>query len=157
MLTKILSHETCADCRICCTFDNYDVWETPVINDELKQQILDVYPEQKFISFKNSYLFRMEKPDDQRLFYCPMLSDLGCVLGDRKPFDCKIWPFRVMKFEGRTVITLSPICPSVYTKPVSELVSLLRDGLAVKIIEESKKNPDIIKDYINEYPILYVE
>ena len=32
MLRNILSPETCAKCRICCIFDKYDVWETPVVD-----------------------------------------------------------------------------------------------------------------------------
>ena len=39
MLRNILSPETCAKCRICCIFDKYDVWETPVVSAELYEKI----------------------------------------------------------------------------------------------------------------------
>lgn len=125
MLKKILSGKTCAECRICCSFDAYDIWETPVINDELKEKILEIKPQQKFITKDNNYLFRMEEADDG-LFYCPMLSEKGCVLGDEKPFDCRIWPFRVMKYEDRLLITISPICPSLFNTPLNDIMEFLK-------------------------------
>ena len=39
MLKKILSGEACAKCRLCCIFDRYDVWETPVFTAELCERI----------------------------------------------------------------------------------------------------------------------
>lgn len=157
MLTEILSRETCAGCKICCTFDNYDIWETPVVSGELKEKILKLKPEQKFIHKDNSYLFRMEKADDQPLFLCPMLGEKGCILGNDKPFDCRIWPFRIMNLNGNRVITLSPVCPSIYKKPIGELVNFLNKGLAKQIFKEAAINPDIVKKYIEGYPILAVD
>ena len=29
------------------------------------------------------------------------IKNIGCILGDEKPFDCKIWPYRVMNFKGK--------------------------------------------------------
>ena len=40
MLKKILSGESCANCRLCCVFDRYDVWETPVFTEDIKNKIL---------------------------------------------------------------------------------------------------------------------
>ena len=37
------------------------------------------------------------KFNGDEIIYCPAASDHGCVLGDKRPFDCKIWPFRVNK------------------------------------------------------------
>ena len=50
MLRNILSPETCAKCRICCIFDKYDVWETPVVSAELYEKIHAARPELKFVS-----------------------------------------------------------------------------------------------------------
>lgn len=157
MLTEILSRETCANCRICCSFDNNDIWETPVISSELRAEILEINPSQKFISKGNSYLFNIEKTDDEELFYCPTLSKEGCILGDKKPFDCKIWPFRIMNFSNHRVIALSPVCPCVIKKPVDELITFLNNGLAETIFAEADKNPNIVKEYMEGYPILATE
>lgn len=34
MLSKLLSHETCAECRICCGFVDSDKWEIPIFAGE---------------------------------------------------------------------------------------------------------------------------
>lgn len=155
MLSKLLSKSECAKCRICCSFDSTDLWETPVISDELKTRILDDYPEMKFIPKNESYLFRMDKEPDEDLYYCSVLDHkIGCVLGDEKPFDCRIWPFRIMDFNGKLVITLSPVCPVMIKKPLDKLCELAKE-LAPVILDEAKQNPDIVKKYLPNYPILF--
>lgn len=95
-------------------------------------------------------------PDDE-IFYCPALDkNTGCILGDEKPFDCKIWPYRVMNFKGSKVITVCPVCGEIFSRPLRELVDFLECGLAVKIDEYSNEHPDIVKDYDFSYPILKV-
>ena len=34
MLSNVLEKETCANCRICCSFVRDDVWEAPVFRAE---------------------------------------------------------------------------------------------------------------------------
>ena len=158
MLENLLSKKDCADCRICCNFENYELWETPIITDDLRKAIADDNPDQEFIKRGNSWLFKMEQDIDE-LFYCPMLDrNSGCMLGDKKPFDCTIWPYRVMNFNGKRVISISSICPVMYRKPLNELVDeLKKNGLAEIIFAQADKNPDILKEYQDGYPILIVE
>ena len=87
MLSKILSKEECAKCRICCCFDSYDIWETPYISQTLASKILQEYtPKQEFIKKENHFLFKMDKEQNADLYYCPMLdNEKGCILGDDKP------------------------------------------------------------------------
>lgn len=156
MLSKILSKSSCAKCRVCCVFDKYDVWETPVINDALRGKIEKSYPEQKFVSKgEKSSLFIME-PAADGLFYCPMLTETGCALGDEKPFDCRIWPFRIMRVGGLRAITLSPVCESVFSLPMKEIFDFAKE-LAPKVFAYADENPDIVKDYEEGYPIILTE
>jgi Fe-S-cluster containining protein len=158
MLEKLLSKQDCAECQICCTFESYDLWETPVISDELRKTIADDFPDQEFIRKGNSWLMRMEQ-DDDGLYYCPMLdTKTGCMLDEKKPFDCRIWPYRVMDFNGARVISIASICPVMFKKPLNELVeALTKGGLAKIIFDEADKNPDIVKQYQDGYPILVCE
>lgn len=48
MLKNILHGSDCAECRICCVFDKYDLWETPVLDGELKERVRGKYPEIEF-------------------------------------------------------------------------------------------------------------
>lgn len=157
MLSKLLSKSECANCKICCSFDSTDLWETPVVSKTLRDEILDDYPELRFVTKNNSYLFRMEREPDEDLYYCSVLDhEKGCVLGDNKPFDCQIWPLRIMDFNGKRVITLSPVCPVMIKKPLCDLQMLAKE-LAPIIFSEADKNPDIVKKYLPGYPILFTE
>lgn len=161
MLKNILSGKSCAECRICCVFDKYDLWETPLVTDSLHQKINKDFPDVKFITKGSNHLFRMEPEDveGEELYYCPVLDrKTGCKLGDEKPFDCRIWPYRIMELGGKTVISIASICPEMYKKPLADLVNELEaNGLADRIFAEAEKNPDMIKPYQDGYPILKVK
>lgn len=157
MLSKILSKEECAKCRICCCFDSSDIWEAPVITKSKADEILENYNEtQRFLENGDSFIFDMEKEPDEDLYYCSMLDrENGCVMKDSKPFDCRIWPFRVMDLNGTLVLTLSPVCPVVKTRALEELCDFATE-LAPVVFKQAKAEPVIVKPYINGYPILAV-
>lgn len=160
MLSKILSREECSKCKICCEFDDNDLWETPIIFNENIQSILNINPSQKFSEFDlngNKYkILKLNKEKD--IYPCTMLDrSTGCMLGyENKPFDCKIWPFRVMRKNGKTVIALSPVCPVIASKPIDEVMSLAID-LKDIIFAQARLHPEIIKDYIQGYKVLVEE
>ena len=158
MLSKILSKEECEKCRICCTFDSYDLWETPVISIKLASKILQEFkPDQKFIKKDDHFLLKMEKEPDQDLYYCSLLDqEKGCILGNDKPFDCKIWPLRIMAHNGTKVITLSPVCPVIQKRPIGEIMEVAKE-LAPQIFAYANENPYSVKPYLLDYPILVVE
>ena len=116
MLKKILSGGTCAKCRLCCVFDRYDIWETPVFTEELRERISQARPEVRFIPKDGGYILRAEEFDEDQFFRCPALTDTGCMLGDDKPFDCRIWPYRIMNVGGRRAITIASICEEMYNR-----------------------------------------
>lgn len=156
MLKKILSHETCGKCRICCGFDESDKWEIPLVFGELKEYIDKRY-DCKLVPRGNEYVFDMEF-DGDKVVCCPMAGENGCVLGDMKPFDCKIWPFRVNRLDGRLVITVSPVCGAVSGLPLSRLTEFLREnGFADMLFEQAELHGDMVKPYIEGYPILAVK
>ena len=158
MLTEILSKTQCASCRICCEFDSYDLWETPVITPEVEHKITsEILPEQEFISKGNCKLLKLKREENEDLYYCTLLDrETGCKLGVNKPFDCQIWPFRIMDFNSRRVITISPVCPTLYEKPLKELVECAKK-LAPIFFKTADEYPEVIKPYVIGYPVLYVE
>lgn len=158
MLSELLSRDQCSVCKVCCSFDSYDLWETPVIAENLARKIVEeVRPQQQFIKRDGYFLLRLERELDCDLYYCTMLDrETGCVLGDEKPFDCRIWPFRIMLLNETRVISISPVCSNLHNKPLVELIATA-ENLAPRIFEEADKFPAIVKPYIHGYPILYVE
>lgn len=154
MLKNILKGSDCAACRVCCVFDSGDVWETPVFDGETAALARERFPNVSFDEKGESLIFHMDASEDG-LYRCPMLSENGCMLGENKPFDCKIWPYRVMEIGGRRFISIASVCPTMFAKPLSELCGeLRRDGLAERIFAFADKHPDIVKPYEDGYPIL---
>ena len=123
MLKKILSPESCAQCRLCCIFDRYDVWETPVFNEFQRDLILAERPDTEFV------------PKDGGL----------------------IWPYRIMDIGGRRAITMASICQEMYSRPLSQLVGFLKEGLADQIFAYADQHPEIVKHYYEGYPVLLFE
>lgn len=157
MLKKILSPKTCAECRICCCFDRYDVWETPVLTPAVADEIYHISPETAMRKNGEIYNFKVKELKGDELFYCPMLDKKkGCILGDGKPFDCKIWPYRIMEFNGKKVVTISPVCPELYTRPLKELEEFMKEDLLNSIKKYAEMYPEAVKPYDSMYPILYV-
>ena len=92
-----------------------------------------------------------------------MLTEKGCALGDNKPFDCRVWPFRVNRIsENLLGITVSPVCETVSALPVSKLSAFIskryneQGSLADIMLDYAKKHPYIIKPYIDGYPVLKI-
>lgn len=157
MLKKILDGKCCAECRICCIFDSSDVWETPVFTAEIKDKIINYDPSVKFIPKDGGFVLKVEELKDGEIFSCPALTEKGCILGDEKPFDCRIWPYRIMKVGGKRAITIASICGELYNRPLSQLVGFLQDGLAQKIFSYAEEHPEIVKPYEDGYPVLMFE
>lgn len=155
MLKSILDPASCGKCRICCGFNEDDKWEIPLIFGELKEYIEKNYP-WKLTPRGNEYVFDMEFEGD-KVVYCPALTENGCALGDNKPFDCRIWPFRVNDLNGKRVITVSPVCGTVSELPLKALSDFVNSGFAEKLFEQARLHQDIVKPYINGYPILAAE
>ena len=161
MLKKILSRESCAKCRVCCGFDRDDVWEIPVVTahtaEIIKQKVADC-PELE--AYEDGYRFVMHF-DDEGMAYCPMLTENGCLLGDDKPFDCRVWPFRINRISDELLgITVSPVCDTVSALSISKLTSFINEkddegfSLADRMVNYAKEHPYIIKPYVEDYPII---
>ena len=155
-LKKILSSESCGKCRVCCGFTKDDIWEIPLVYAENREEVgkkLGV----ELIPRSGEFVFDM-KSNGGEISYCPALSDNGCMLGELKPFDCAVWPFRVNSLGDLRVITVSPVCETVSALPLKTLSDFVSaDGFADALFAEARKHPDMIKPYIDGYPILAVE
>lgn len=164
MLSSVLSKSTCAECRFCCSFRRCSLWETPLF----PQETMDKYE----TSANDIHFNRMKKDgheygqlelmhkyaseDSEAEAACEFLdSKRGCVLSDEdKPFDCKIWPLRIMDKAGETVIALTPTCPGINRQPIEAMEKLVKDGLGNTIYEYAKEHPYIIKEYKEGFPVL---
>lgn len=154
MLKEILSPKTCAKCRLCCSFDRDDSWENPVISEKTAEIVKEQCKKGELLPYgEKSYRFALSF-NDEGLAYCPALTEKGCSLDDNaKPFDCKIWPYRVMRKGDKLVIVLSPVCESMTAMDFSK-TKAFGEKIAKEIFMQAEENPDIIKEYIEGYPIV---
>lgn len=155
-LGKILSASSCGKCRVCCGFVEDDCWEIPLVFSELRERVerkLGV----KLVSRGDEFVFDMSFNGDE-VVPCPALTENGCSLGELKPFDCAVWPFRVNSLGDIRVITVSPVCDTVSSLPLKTLSDFVNaDGFAETLFAEARRHPDMVKPYLQGYPILAVD
>ena len=165
MLSKILSKEECAQCKFCCAFRRCSAWETPLFEKDKINGLMDKYgkfdirdvddaPDSCTLELRG--LYKTDSEDEEAP--CHFLdADKGCILNDdEKPFDCKIWPLRVMKkSDGDIVIALTPTCPAINKLPVSIVKNLVNEELRDIIMEEAERNPNMIKEYVDGFEVMW--
>lgn len=170
MLSSLLTKHQCAACKFCCSFRHQSLWETPLFPPEVVEKLskpneYDVVGEfcavvdpQKSCAgrlvLENNY--RTDDPEEE--VPCTFLDPhRGCILKpEDKPFDCSIWPLRIMRKDSELVIALTPTCPSIGAVPSQALIELVKSGLGEKILEYAKEHPYIIKEYRAGFTIIYL-
>ena len=167
MLSTILSKKQCAACKFCCSFRRQSLWETPLFPPEVAEKLSKPNEygvvgefaatgdgDACSLVLENNY--RTADPEEE--VPCTFLDPKrGCILKpEDKPFDCSIWPLRIMNKDGELVIALTPTCPSIGAVPSQALTELVKSGLGEKILEYAKEHPYIIKEYRDGFPIIYL-
>ena len=170
MLSSILSKTSCAACKFCCSFRRQSLWETPLFPPEVAEKLSreneygvvgefaqagrdgqNVQDACRLV-LENNY--RTDDPEEE--VPCTFLDpQKGCILkGEDKPFDCSIWPLRIMDKDGKLVIALTPTCSAIGAVPNQALVELVQGGLGEKIFEYAKTHPYIVKEYHQGFPVI---
>ncbi len=158
MLSSILSKKQCAACKFCCSFRRQSLWETPLFSPEVAEKLSKPNEYGVVGEFRDGQIvlggYRTDDPEEE--VPCTFLNPhRGCILKpEDKPFDCSIWPLRIMNKDGKLVIALTPTCPSIGATPRPELIELVKSGLGEKILEYAKAHPYIIKEYREGFPII---
>ena len=160
MLSKVLSKSSCAACKFCCSFRRQSLWETPLFPPEVTEKLSKPNEYGVVGEFRNGQIvlggYRTDDTEEE--VPCTFLDpERGCILKpEDKPFDCSIWPLRIMNKDGELVIALTPTCPSIGATPSPELIELVKNGLGEKILTYTKEHPYIIKEYRAGFPIIYL-
>ena len=175
MLSKILSKSSCAACKFCCSFRRQSLWETPLFPPEVAEKlsreneygvvgeftpVQDARETRDAREVQNAFRLVLENnyrtDDPEEEVPCTFLDpQKGCILkGEDKPFDCSIWPLRIMDKDGKLVIALTPTCSAIGAVPSQALVKLVQGGLSKKIFEYAKTHPYIVKEYHQGFPVI---
>ncbi|MBQ3714348.1 MAG: hypothetical protein II892_02030 [Fibrobacter sp.] len=159
MLSSILSKSSCAACKFCCSFRRQSLWETPLFPPEVAEKLSNPNEYGVVGEFRDGQIilggYRTDDPEEE--VPCTFLDPhKGCILKpEDKPFDCSIWPLRIMRKDGELVIALTPSCPSIGATPRPELIELVKSGLGEQIFEYAKTHPYIVKEYREGFPVVY--
>lgn len=145
MLRKILHSEDCAKCQMCCKFELDELVDAPTFSEKEMIEVLSRKPKIKFAKKQNVYQIILEQWRDK--YICPLLTENGCMLGNKKPFDCKAWPFYVMKKGEKYVVTLTKDCPVVNAKSSEKIKSCIDKDFLLKCHLIIKEYPDMIMEY----------
>lgn len=158
MLRKILSPETCAACRLCCGFDCTDTWEFPVLPQETVEAMHRMGVSPKLVPAGEEQTFAAPPLRGEELFFCPMLCETGCTMGAEKPFDCKVWPFRMMRdLAGNVRVAVAGYCPGMKRYTDEQLETFLaEEGLGKLLLAYAAEHPAHVKPYSKEYRFLNV-
>lgn len=156
MLEELLTLEDCANCKICCHFQEDELFDAPTFTKEQIDYILNVMKvKAEFMQKDDIYQISLNEVDSKG-YKCPLLSDRGCILPfNIKPFDCQSWPFYVMKNDNEYIITVSKDCPTfnqITRKKLKQYIKLKFLKEALHIIQE---HPSMITEYNRELEILY--
>lgn len=156
MLKKILSPQTCAACRLCCGFDCTDLWELPVLPEETVETIHQMGVHPALVSMGDEQTFSAPPLEGETLFVCPMLCDTGCTMGMQKPFDCQIWPFRIMRDKtGAVRIAAASYCPGMERYTDEQLHAFLAEGLGKQILTYAAAHPAHVKPFSEQYRFIW--
>ena len=179
MLSAILKKEACARCRFCCAFRRKSLWETPIFtkenieairrNPDLDASVLIPVGDNLFGGVKGDFAdflsdyarydlsdqYKTDDPEEEAA--CPFLGEHGCTLNaEEKPWDCSIWPLRVMRLkDGEVVIALTPTCPEINKLEVEEVKKFVDENLREELLEYAKNHPFLIKEYREGFPVLF--
>ena len=158
MLTDVLSPSDCAKCGFCCSFRRQSLNLTPCFAKETVAEISRLYPEARFKTLPNDAVtidiadnYRTNDSEEESL--CPFNRE-GCILPQHlKPFDCKLWPFRLMKSKTGLVLALVPTCPWIEKEDLSKLRATALT-VAKKAMEYAGTHPEIVIEYRADYQVV---
>ncbi len=156
MLGSILSSDTCRECRLCCIFDKTDLWELPILTPAEAEKAESICGREQTTHKDDEYTFKSPELSGEEICRCPLLTEKGCALPrEDMPFDCRIWPFRMMKEnDGGLVIAVSELCGGLSGKTQNELSDFLKDGLADVIFSYAKEHPSHVKPFMTGYKVI---
>ena len=158
MMEEILTPADCAGCEFCCSFRRQSLSLTPYFAKEAIDEIRGLYPELHFKTLSNGAVTidlddKYLTDDSEEEALCPF-HRTGCILPEHlNPFDCKLWPVRLMKTGNGLVLALVPSCPWIRKDDEAKLKEVAEAG-AKEAVEYAKEHPEIVIEYRPDYQVI---
>lgn len=155
MLREIFGPADCARCRLCCNFHLTSVWESPFLPEKLAMKFRNEGVRVECRK-RGGWSFSFHFEGDEAV-NCPMLDvNHGCTLGpEEKPFECQIWPLRLMEKDGKLVIGRYRNCPALAGTAADRLDRLTVEKLLGKLLEFVGEYPGSVREFSPEYDVIW--
>lgn len=158
MLTGIFTPTDCAACKLCCNFHRSSAWETPALTEEqifLLQELC--VPLEKRADGTTSFYLHFETESQDEVANCPMLNPCsGCMLPrEQRPFECRIWPVRIMKHNNTLVVGIYEKCPALTNGGFEKLKEHTLEKLLPQILDYAQRHPRAVRDFDSAYKIIW--
>ena len=158
MLKDVLSPGDCAKCGFCCSFRRQSLHLTPLFARETVDEISRLHPEARFKTLPNGAVTididdQYRTGDSEEEAPCPF-NKKGCILpGHLKPFDCKLWPFRLMRSGDGLALALVPTCPWIEKDDTAKFKATA-SSVAKEAMDYAKDHPEIVIEYRADYQVV---
>lgn len=160
MLTDIFSPSECAECKLCCNFHRSSAWETPALESELIYLLQEeCVPLEKRPDGSTSFYLHFCSNDENEVSDCPMLNrESGCTLPrELRPFECRIWPIRIMRDSSRLVIGVYKNCPALRGDALEKLINYAKGDLLPHLKSYAASHPLSIRPLNPAYNVIWQE
>ena len=159
-MLQIINSKDCINCKDkCCKFASHLLRFSPIFTEEEFNTVIKKGFSKKLFKkiSKNAYQLKLNKKE-KGFYVCPFLSKGNwCSINEIKPYDCKIWPFILMRGKGKNknkvylMIDKVNECPAIKKaskEKIKKYIKYLKNYLeSDKIIKLFKKYPKIIYSY----------
>lgn len=155
MLKGIIEPSDCARCRLCCNFHQNSVWESPFIPEDLALRLdSEGVPVEKRLCGGWSFAFQFEGDEAAN---CPKLNvQTGCTMPpEDKPFECRVWPLRLMDRDGKLVIGRYRDCPALTGDRLTRLDQFATGQLLDTLLAFAAAHPESVRPCSPEYEIIW--
>lgn len=149
ILINLLNQNDCIKCKNCCKFTNNYLWDLPRFTLGEKESLSLQYPDIEFQRSNETYVPKTNIILD--VWTCPFLkNNVGCILADKKPIDCALWPFYIMQNEDLLMLTQDLSCPLLNNTTIGQIEKSLM-GVLTNLLNFYLNNSDYIQPYDNNY------
>lgn len=162
-MKQIVHHEQCKRCGECCRFreDRQDF--APIFTVEELDAIRHVREDlPEFMPFKatdNIFQIRLKKAEKPTPYYpyvCPFLDEEAyrCTIYDVRPFDCRVWPFIVLRVKETGEVLLAHFTESAC---LALAEAQPKDFSAYEAYMEQMVSSEAFLAFLRKYPQLIWE
>ncbi len=166
-LKQFVPSSVCLACDGCCRFKEKDsVWRPRITQEEIarknKPDLLSVIYAKENVDAQG-YLKTTSCGDGPHLCSFFSAPENACTIYDARPFECRLYPFVLIKKDNCAAIAAHHACPFIQEKrhddQFEKYVGYLKGFFEKKEVREFlKRNPSMAgeyKDYENELEYLF--